>query len=356
MKDLVSIVIPAFNELDYCRQCVSSLLVNTEHPCRLILVDNGSTDGVSEYFDSIPGATVIHSETNLGFAGGVNLGMAEAEGHVLLLNSDTVVPRGWLGRLVGALNRADDVGMVGPMSNCVSGVQQIDGLLFNDLDEISAYANGLAKEKAGQLRDVSRLVGFCLLIRDRVVAEVGRFDEAYGIGNFEDDDYGLRVARAGYRLCVAEDCFVFHYGSRTFVGMGLVDEAWQSLIEKNEAVFREKWESPPEDRTAVLQQSRQLNRAAGDAVRRGDLGEAVRLYRQAIEVAPEYELNYNDLGVVLWELGRREQAYENFVRTLRLNTRHEDARANLLAAASELGREEEAERLVEELQGGEGSL
>ena len=128
METPISIIIPAFNQLEYCRQCVQSILIHTQRPCRLILVDNGSTDGVSEYFDSVPGAMAVHAGRNLGFAGGVNLGLQHAEGHVLLLNSDTIVPRRWLERLEAALLCAEDIGIVGPRSNCVSGIQQIDGL------------------------------------------------------------------------------------------------------------------------------------------------------------------------------------------------------------------------------------
>ena len=88
---MISIIIPAFNQLDYCRQCILSVQLHTPPPYKLILVDNGSTDGVAEYFDEVPGAHVIHARKNLGFAGGVNLGMAAAEGPVLLLNRDTLV-------------------------------------------------------------------------------------------------------------------------------------------------------------------------------------------------------------------------------------------------------------------------
>ncbi|MEA3365964.1 MAG: glycosyltransferase, partial [Candidatus Hydrogenedentes bacterium] len=119
----ISVIIPAFNQVNYCRQCIQSIRMHTDREYRLILVDNGSTDGVSEFFDSVPGATVVHSDANLGFAGGVNLGFDHADGHVLLLNSDTLVPKGWLGILQHALLEEDDIGMVGPMSNCVSGPQ-----------------------------------------------------------------------------------------------------------------------------------------------------------------------------------------------------------------------------------------
>ena len=349
MDTCISIIIPAFNQLEYCRQCIQSILLGTERPYMLILVDNGSTDGVSEYFDSIADATVIHSDANLGFAGGVNLGLERAEGHALLLNSDTIVPRGWLGRLEKALEQSDNIGMVGPMSNCVSGSQQIPGLAFSSLDEVNAYADTWSHEHAGQLRDVARLVGFCLLIRDTVLKEVGRFDEAYGIGNFEDDDYCLRVLRAGYRLCVAEDAFIFHYGGRTFAGMGILDDAWVALIDDNKCIFEAKWHARPEERSDALQQSRQLNHAARDAFTRGDHVEAIRLYKAAIETAPVYELNYNDFGVLLWEIDEQKGAYQNFMRALKLNPRYTEARENLMQAAGALGKTADAEAFLRDL-------
>jgi len=301
-------------------------------------VDNGSTDGVAEFFDSVPNAVVVHAGENRGFAGGVNLGLERAEGHVLLLNSDTIVPRGWLERLVAALESDPRIGMVGPMSNCVSGSQQIDGLILSDLAEINAFADEHARTHAGKLRDVARLVGFCLLIRAETVAAVGRFDETYGVGNFEDDDYCLRVLRGGYRLCVAEDAFVFHYGGRTFLGMGVVDDAWRDLVARNEKTFHDKWAVRPEERSDAVQQSREYNRRAAAALEAGDYVEAVRQYKAAIEIAPAYDLNYNDLGVALWRMGAHERAYDQFARALRLNPKNADARENLRIAAHSLGR------------------
>ena len=337
-ENTVSIIIPAFNQLAYCQQCVQSVLMHTTHPYRLILVDNGSTDGVAEFFDSVPNAVVVHAAENRGFAGGVNLGLERAEGHVLLLNSDTIVPRGWLERLVTALVSDPRIGMVGPMSNCVSGSQQIDGLILSSFDEINAFADEHARAHAGKLRDVARLVGFCLLIRAETAAAIGRFDETYGVGNFEDDDYCLRVLRAGYRLCVAEDAFVFHFGGRTFLGMGVVDDAWRDLISRNEKIFHEKWTVRPEVRNDAVQQSREYNRRAAAAIEAGDYLEAIRHYANAIRIAPAYDLNYNDLGVALWRLGAHERAFDQFVRALRLNPENDDARENLRIAAQALGR------------------
>ncbi|HOZ47876.1 MAG TPA: glycosyltransferase [Candidatus Hydrogenedentes bacterium] len=340
MEIPISIVIPAYNQVEYCRQCIDSIRANTRHSYRLVLVDNGSTDGVREYFDSVPNAEVVHCATNSGFAGGVNRGLERSRGHVVLLNSDTLVPEGWLERLEAALLSAPDIGMVGPRSNCVSGEQQIDGLEFASMDEINAFAHDLAKRRSGALTDMTRLVGFCCLIRESALARVGPFDESFGIGNYEDDDYCLRLRAAGYRLCIAQDAFVFHYGSRTFLGMGVTGDKWQMLIDANQRRFEKKWRLTAEARHEAAQASLAFNAQACAARARGDFLAAVRLLKQAIEAHPLLEINFNDLGVVLCDLGQPERAVDQFVRALRLRADYTEARQNLCELATKLGRED----------------
>ncbi|MBI2424923.1 MAG: glycosyltransferase [Candidatus Hydrogenedentes bacterium] len=349
MSTITTIIIPAFNQLEYCRQCVSSILAYTTAPYKLVLVDNGSTDGVGVYFDSVPGAVVVHAERNLGFAAGVNLGLAHREGHALLLNSDTIVSPGWLEGLIAPLDEDPGIGAVGPMSNYVSGVQLLPGLDFKHIDEIHAYAAQCAEAHAGQRLEVNRLVGFCLLIRDTVADAVGDLDGQYGIGNYEDDDYCMRVQRAGHRLVVARDAFVFHYGSRTFLAMGYVNEAWEGLLQENQRRFREKWQIAPDEKADAIQRSLELNRRAQRLIEGGDVKGALAALKEAMEMAPTLEQNYNDVGVIQWTLGRHEDALENFRRALRLNPGHEAARENYIGAAETLGTAEAAVAFVRAL-------
>ena len=323
----ISIVLPAHNQLDYCRACIASLRRCTPEPHRLILVDNGSTDGVGAYFDSVAGATVVHSPENLGFAAGVNLGIARAEGHVLLLNSDTLLTPGWLARLTRALHAtvpgAPNTALVGPVTNCAPGPQQLDGLHLQTEAEIDAFAMRLARDCAGRVRSVNRLVGFCLLIHAQALAELGTLDERFGLGNFEDDDYCTRARRAGYGLVIAEDCFVYHHGGRTFAGMGLEGAAFQELLETNRRRYAEKWEvhvpAPPDPAERVAR----LRRQAADARARGNAQEAMAILRQAIEAAPNDAVAYAELAQVLQEAGRASLAREFARQALR----HDPAQA-----------------------------
>ena len=340
----ISIVIPAFNQLGYCRACIESLRRATKRAYRLILVDNGSSDGVSEYFDSVEDADVVHAPENLGFPAGSNLGLARAEGHAVLLNSDTLLTPGWLGRLERALVSADDLGMVGPMSNCATGSQQLTGLYLPTQEAVDGFAAELVQWNDGSVRDVTRLVGFCMLIRDTVLEKVGLLDESFGIGNYEDDDYATRVRQAGYRLAVAEDCFVFHHGGKTFEGMGLTGERFESLMAENRQRYMEKWDVFLPKPKPAKSESDALNLQAREAMAAGDAGGAMRLLRQAIARHPADGRNFRDLALLLRDLGKTEMAYQCLVQALRVADDLDEIRGHLRQLGDALNRGEEVTR------------
>ncbi len=350
MSDKISIVIPAFNQLSYCRECIDSIFAATPPDLyELVLVDNGSTDGVSSYFDGVPGARVIHAPENLGFAGGVNLGLRGVQGHALVLNSDTVTPRGWLERLRDALLSDPAIGMVGPRGNNVSGSQLIPGLQFNTYEEVNSFADKLARDNAGKLRYAARLVGFCMLIRKEVLAQVGLFDDAYGVGNFEDDDYCVRVLRAGYTLAVADDAFVFHYGGRTFSGMGLTDERFAALMAANEALFHQKLKPTAEERSDAVQQARECCRHGEEALARGAVKEAVAVLIDGIKACSVHAPLHTVLAACLAALEQWERAYQQQMVALRLAPGDLAARQNLLEYAAKAGKMDEARAFLADL-------
>ncbi|MBI1349395.1 glycosyltransferase [bacterium] len=235
---LTSIILVAHNQLHYTRQCLESLRFRTDEPYELIVVDNGSTDGTVDYLRGQADLRLIENAENRGFPAAVNQGLAIAQGQqLLLLNNDTIVTTGWLRRLLDALHRDPQVGLVGPVSNQVSGPQQIT-VPYRDLASLDGFAWEWGQQHAGQLQELERLVGFCLLFRREVLEQIGGLDERFGIGNFEDDDYCRRARLAGFRTVVAVDSFVHHFGGRTFVGAGI---DFAALMQANERLYRDKW-------------------------------------------------------------------------------------------------------------------
>ena len=235
---LTSIIIVTYNQLHYTRQCLESLRFRTDEPIEIIAIDNGSTDGTVDYFQSQADVTLIANVENKGFPAAVNQGLRIAKGRqVVLLNNDTILTTGWLRKLLDAAYSDDRIGLVGPVSNSVSGPQQI-AVDYRNLASLDGFAWEQGKRHTGQRLELDRLVGFCLLIRREVIDAIGLLDERFGVGNFEDDDYCRRAQQAGFRTVVALDSFVHHFGSVTFAASG-VDFA--GLLQENEQKYREKW-------------------------------------------------------------------------------------------------------------------
>ncbi|MFC4596964.1 glycosyltransferase family 2 protein [Cohnella hongkongensis] len=239
-----SIVIPTYNQLAMVKMCIESILENTNVPYEIIVVDNASTDGTAEYLQSLGGQVRYRAlEKNLGFAGAVNVGMMMAKGKtILLLNNDTLVTENWLHNLLACLNSDEAIGMVGPMTNFISGEQQI-AVPYTNLADMPAFAREFNRPDPSRWRRTERLTGFCLLFRRELFEGIGYFDEGYEIGNFEDDDYNIRVRLLGKSLVMAQDTFIHHFGS---VSMKALGDRFQEVNDRNEQYFIEKWRNPEE--------------------------------------------------------------------------------------------------------------
>lgn len=241
MSESTCIVIVTHNQLEYTRACVASVRRWTPEPYRFVFVDNGSTDGTGDWLDTVDGATVIRNPTNAGFPAGANQGLRQAHDseHVLLLNNDTLVTFGWLGEMLAVLRAAPRVGLVGPASNNVSGVQRVDAW-YSDATGLRKFAETHHRAGTGVWEEVTRLVGFCLLVRRGLFPEVGELDELYTPGNFEDDDLCLRCRLRGYRCAFARGSFVHHFGSVSF---GRNRDGYAALMKRNGTAFAAKWTS-----------------------------------------------------------------------------------------------------------------
>lgn len=245
-KNHTSIIILTLNQLDHTKLCLQSIEQHTPESHELIIVDNGSTDGtldyLTKYASTHPSVRIISNKDNLGFAAGNNQGMTVAEGDfLLLLNNDTIVTEGWLGRMVSVFERYQHVGIVGPVSNNVSGPQQVKEANYDSLEKMHAFAKAWSMAHSGETTEFFRVVGFCLLVRREVIEKIGGLDEQFGSGNFEDDDFCLRAGAAGYGALIAKDSFVHHTGSQTFKGAKI---DYQQSLERNWKIFKTKWKLP----------------------------------------------------------------------------------------------------------------
>jgi hypothetical protein len=141
--------------------------------------------------------TVIANGENRGFPIAINQGIAASKGkHLVFLNNDTVVTSRWLDQLVALAESDAQIGLTGPMSNYVSPPQLVEPVDYVDLDGMHRFATRWREEHAGQWFIAPKLSGFCLLVKRRVLDAIGRLDQRFGVGLFDDDDLAMR-ARCG---------------------------------------------------------------------------------------------------------------------------------------------------------------
>ena len=227
-QHFTSIIILNHNLYEYTKNLIYSIRQFTPaYDYEIIVVDNGSTDASLPYLMQQEDVKVIINRENTGFPKGCNQGMKIARGdEILLLNNDTLVTPRWLENLRTALYSADNIGAVGPVTNYCSNKQQIDVPYENKLDvqamqKMEEFAGEYNVSNPAKWYKWMKLVGYCMLIRRDVCEKIGAMDEMFSPGNYEDDDYSLRIRQAGFELLLCEDTFIHHFGSVTF---GVISE------------------------------------------------------------------------------------------------------------------------------------
>ncbi|MHB8153277.1 MAG: glycosyltransferase [Bacillati bacterium] len=241
---LVSIITLSWNAVQFTKIALESIRAHTSEPYEVVVVDNGSGEETRAWLRSIDDShvRVVYNAANCGYAGGNNIGLGHARGEfVVFLNNDVIVADGWLDGLTDAFVRIPGLGVSAPRSNKVTGHQQTSDHSYEGLEEFGRYAQGRRQRYAQRGYVTDRAIGLCLCVDRRLIGEVGGFDERYGVGNFEDDDFCLRVRAAGYKIYICDDVFIHHFGSQSFAA-NKVD--YGATMRANWAKFAAKWNLP----------------------------------------------------------------------------------------------------------------
>lgn len=237
----VSILIVSYNNQALTQGCLESVLQNSMHPnLEVIVVDNASTDGSREWLETLRDdrVRVLLNDENAGFAAANNQALRLATGaYVVLLNNDTVVPRGWLPRMLRHLEDPQ-IGLAVAVTNFSGNESRID-VPYDRLDGMLPFADHYMREHDGERFDIRVAAMYCVGMRRDVYETVGPLDEYFAVGMFEDDDYSHRVRLAGFRVVCAEDVFIHHIGQASF--SKLSPQAYEALWKRNQAYFEEKW-------------------------------------------------------------------------------------------------------------------
>lgn len=236
---ITSIIILTYDNLKYSKLCIESIRKYTKkNTYEIIVVDNNSRDGTVQWLKEQNDLKVIYNSNNMGFPKGCNQGIEIAKGeNILLLNNDVVVTYSWLDNLVKCLYSSDDIGAVGPLTNRCSNYQAIP-IRYENLDEMSTFAKKFNVSNPKKWEERLRLIGYCFLMKKKIVDKIGLLDEIFTPGNCEDNDYSLRIRKAGFRLILCKDTFIHHFGSVSFKKN---PKEFKAVLRINNGKFKDKW-------------------------------------------------------------------------------------------------------------------
>jgi GT2 family glycosyltransferase len=213
---LVYVVVLTWNQREVTLECLESLTRVTYPNFRVVVVDNGSTDGTTESIESrFSDVEIIVSEHNLGFAAGCNVGLRYAlergADYVFLLNNDTVVDPAVVSHLVALAG--PNVGMVAPKiyyAAVPTRIWSVGGMCHSLT--LEQTRNGRGQMDEGQWDEVLErgyFVGCALLLSRRLLTQIGLFDERFFM-YYEDSDLSLRARQAGFKLLLSPQARVWH--------------------------------------------------------------------------------------------------------------------------------------------------
>jgi len=216
--ELATIIVVTHNSARWFARQRAALEAQTERRWRLVVVDNASRAEERPTADAFPpGATILQSESNLGFAEGNNLGARGVETPFLvLLNPDAFPAPDWLAQLFAAAERHPDVAAIGSTQIRADAEDVFDGT--GDVLHASglAYRSNFGKRR-GAPPPVGETFSACaaaMLVRRTAFEAVGGFDARY-FAFFEDVDLGFRLRLRGERIVQCPDALVSHVGGGT---------------------------------------------------------------------------------------------------------------------------------------------
>jgi len=219
----VSAIIVNWNGGDLLRNCIASPYRELGGPlAEMIVVDNASSDQSLECLQhAFPALDIVRLSENFGFAKATNLGILASRGEaVLMMNNDAVATPGSIALLVTAMEQDERIAIVGPQLRNSDGSLQLS---YGRFPSVSGVVGGFHVRKGDRYyerrgyenpHDVDWLTGACLLLRRRMLDEIGLLDERFFF-NYEDVDLCKRARDRGWRCVYTPDASVIHHRARS---------------------------------------------------------------------------------------------------------------------------------------------
>ena len=224
-KRPVDVVVPVYGGIELTLACIESVLADLPRWARVVVVDDASPDsGVVRELSKLATSkriTLLAQKVNRGFPSTANIGMRhDTTRDVVLLNSDTLTPPGWLARLRDVAYSVAEIGTATPLSNdativsypSVEHTNTIPGLDETiQLDTLAQTAN------TGLVVDIPTAIGFCVYIKRDCLRTTGLFrEDQFAQGYGEENDFCIRARHLGWRHVAVPSVFVAHVGGQSF--------------------------------------------------------------------------------------------------------------------------------------------
>lgn len=254
----IAIVLVNYNGCQNTLDCLDSLriLETANFEIELVVVENGSEDGSAQALGNIGDIELLLSQTNLGFAGGANLGIKHAinrnANHVLILNNDTIADKFLIKNMISSAKFGQ---IISPKIYFAPGFEFHKNRYKKDqLGKVIWYAGakidwqniigvhiGVDEVDKGQFnkrQEIDLATGACMLVKREVFEKIGYFDEKYFL-YLEDMDFCARAKKAGFKIIFEPKAILWHKNAASSGGSG--SNLQDYYITRNRLLFATKY-------------------------------------------------------------------------------------------------------------------
>lgn len=235
----VAVIVLNYKVKDLTMKCLLSVKSSDYPDLDIIVVDNGSEDGIEEELRKQKGIIFIQTGSNLGYTGGNNIGIKHAleneAQYLFVLNPDTEVARDTISELVKVAEK-ENAGIVGPKI-LFSDKKTIwyAGGQFDMLNVLGGH-RGVDEKDVGQydkMEETDYITGAAILVKKEVFARIGLFENKYFL-YYEDSDFCMRAKRAGFKILYVPQAAVYHVNAKS---TGLGSPLQDYYITRNRMLF-----------------------------------------------------------------------------------------------------------------------
>jgi len=221
---MCSIIVLNYNSKLFLKNCLDSISKQTYPNFEIIVVDNASTDDSLKILKNYPKIKLIKNRSNLGFAGGNNVGITKSRGkYIVIVDTDTIADKNWISELIKVVEMDEKIGVVGgKVYHLLSGgkksntMQYAGGKLHKFLNfYLFTTKIGYGKkdlEQYEKIKEADFAHGCAFLIKRSVIDRIGLMDEKYYMYG-EETDCHYRAKEMGYKVFYAPAAKIWHFGS-----------------------------------------------------------------------------------------------------------------------------------------------